>query len=98
METLVRTAGRGSRPGRRHGHRGAVLLASALALAACAHAPADPEARAEFQRNNDPAEPTNRAVFRANQFVDRNALRPVARGYAEYVPGAVRSGLHNFVA
>ena len=86
------------RQGGGHGLCGAVLLASALALAACAHAPADPEARAEFQRNNDPAEPTNRAVFRANQFVDRNALRPVARGYAEYVPGAVRRSLHNFVA
>lgn len=76
----------------------AVLLASALTLAACAHAPANPEARAEFQKNNDPAEPTNRAVFRANQFVDRNALRPVARGYTEYVPGAVQRGLHNFVS
>lgn len=77
---------------------GAVLLSSALALAACAHAPADPEARAEFQKKHDPAEPTNRAIFSANQFVDRNALRPVARGYTEYVPGAVRRGLHNFVS
>lgn len=92
----------GARSSRRvrggHGHCGAVLLVSALALSACAHAPADPEARAEFQRNNDPAEPTNRAVFRANQFVDRNALRPVARGYAEYVPSPVRGSLHNFVS
>lgn len=79
-------------------HCGAVLLVTALALTACAHAPADPEARAEFQKNNDPAESTNRAIFGANQYVDRNALRPVARSYATYVPGAVRRGLHNFVS
>ena len=112
METLIRTAkgGRGhaakamsngaegrTQPWGRL-QCGAVLLASALALVACAQAPADPAARAEFERNNDPAEPTNRAIFGANQFVDRNALRPVARTYATYVPGAVRRGLHNFVS
>lgn len=91
-------AGTSKRAGGKTVRCGAVLLASALALAACAHAPADPEARAEFQKNNDPAEPTNRAIFGANQFVDRNAVRPVARGYTEYVPGTVRRGLHNFVA
>ena len=102
MGTGVSTGGRKAGTGERAGNGtvccGAVLLASALALAACAHAPADPEARAEFQKNNDPAEPTNRAIFSANQFVDRNALRPVARGYNEYVPGAVRRSLHNFVS
>jgi phospholipid-binding lipoprotein MlaA len=74
-----------------------LLLMSALSLFACAHVPEDPEARAEFERNNDPAEPTNRAIFAANQFVDRNALKPVARGYEDYVPGGVRKGIHNFV-
>jgi phospholipid-binding lipoprotein MlaA len=107
MQTLVRMASRGSRQAAQampHGARlrgtrhGAVLVASALSLAACAHAPANPEARAEFQRTNDPAEPTNRTVFRANQFVDRNALKPVAKGYTEYVPGRVRRSLHNFVS
>lgn len=114
MTAPVRTQGRADRqaaPGTRRGagpqgsggpqggrRRGAVLLASALALAACAQAPADPAARAEFETNNDPAEPTNRAVFQANQFVDRNALKPVARGYAEYVPGRVRHSLHSFVS
>jgi hypothetical protein len=43
--------------------RGAVFsrqlaLMFVLALLACAHAPADPQARAEYQQNNDPAEPT----------------------------------------
>ena len=75
--------------------RGVALLG--LALSTCAQAPTDPAARAEFGRNNAPAEPTNRAIFRANQFVDRNAIQPVARGYQDYVPGAMRRGLHNFV-
>jgi phospholipid-binding lipoprotein MlaA len=70
---------------------------SVLSLFACAHAPADPEARAEYERNNDPAEPTNRTIFAGNQFVDRHALQPIARGYEDYVPGRVRTSIHNFV-
>ncbi len=69
-----------------------------LFLAACASVPTDPEARAEYDRANDPAEPTNRAIFAANQFVDRNALQPVARAYDDYVPNRVRTSLHNFVS
>jgi phospholipid-binding lipoprotein MlaA len=75
-----------------------VALVSALALAACAHPPEEPQARAEYERNNDPAEPTNRAIFAGNKFVDDNALQPIARGYEDYVPGRVRKSLHNFVS
>jgi phospholipid-binding lipoprotein MlaA len=74
------------------------MLAPVLALFACAHVPADPEARAEYRQNNDPAEPTNRAIFAGNQFVDHHVLQPVARGYEDYVPGRVRKSLHNFVS
>jgi phospholipid-binding lipoprotein MlaA len=56
--------------------RGPAIL-SILGLIACASVPTDPEARAEYERTNDPAEPTNRAIFAGNQFVNRNALRPV---------------------
>ena len=73
-----------------------LAFAAVLSLGACATAPADPAARAEFDGNNDPAEPTNREVFAANQYVDRNALQPVARGYQDYVPEGVRRGIHNF--
>jgi phospholipid-binding lipoprotein MlaA len=73
-------------------------IASILFLVACAHVPTEPEARAEYDRANDPAEPTNRAIFAGNQFVDRHALRPVARAYDEHVPSPVRKGLHNFVS
>ena len=68
-----------------------------LALAGCAHAPTEPQARAEYERNNDPAEPTNRAIFAGNKFVDDHALQPVARGYEKYIPGRVRKCVHNFV-
>src|SRR5258708_35783050 len=73
-------------------------VASILFLVACASVPSDPEARAEYDRANDPAEPTNRAIFAGNQFVDRNALQPVARAYDDYVPSRVRTSLHNFVS
>jgi phospholipid-binding lipoprotein MlaA len=75
-----------------------IALASALALAGCAHPPAEPQARAEYERNNDPAEPTNRAIFAGNKFVDDNALQPVARGYEDYAPGRVQKSIHNFVS
>jgi phospholipid-binding lipoprotein MlaA len=74
-----------------------LLLTSVLLLSACAHAPADPEARADYDRTNDPAEPTNRTIFAGNQFVDHHALQPIARGYEDYVPGRVRKSIHNFV-
>jgi phospholipid-binding lipoprotein MlaA len=82
--------------GRRLAH--GIALASAFALAACAHAPADANARAEYERNNDPAEPTNRVIFAGNKFVDDNALQPIARGYEDYVPSRARKSLHNFVS
>ena len=74
-----------------------LLIMSVLALVACAHAPKDPEARAAYERIKDPAEPTNRKIFAGNQFADRHALQPVARGYEDYVPGRVRKSIHNFV-
>jgi phospholipid-binding lipoprotein MlaA len=77
--------------------RGPAIL-SILFLVACASVPTDPEARAAYDRANDPAEPTNRAIFAGNQFVDRNALRPAARAYQDYVPSRVRKSFHNFVS
>ena len=74
-----------------------LFIMSLLALVACAHAPADPEARAQYRRINDPAEPTNRTIFSGNQFLDHHALQPVARGYENNVPHGVRRSIHNFV-
>lgn len=72
-----------------------LFLAASLPLAACATAPLDPLARAEFNERNDPAEPVNRATYDANAYVDRNVLKPVARAYAENLPDGVRRGVHN---
>ncbi len=74
----------------------AAAVGASLSVAACASAPADPAARAAYDQANDPAEASNRAVFGANQFVDRNALKPVARAYRDNVPDGVRRGVRNF--
>ncbi len=74
----------------------AICSCPAFAFTACAHPPATPEARVEYEGHNDPAEPANRVVFRGNRFVDDNALQPVARAYKEHVPGRVQKSIHNF--
>jgi phospholipid-binding lipoprotein MlaA len=71
-------------------------LAATLVLGACAEVPTDPIAREVYDEANDPAEPTNRVIFAGNQWVDRNALQPVARVYQDYVPGRVRNVVRNF--
>jgi phospholipid-binding lipoprotein MlaA len=68
-----------------------------LGLTACAHVPTDPTARAEYEKANDPAEPTNRAIFAGNQFIDRHVLKPVTNAYLEHVPEGARRSIHNFV-
>ncbi|MDQ7249640.1 MlaA family lipoprotein [Dongia sedimenti] len=71
------------------------LLAMAT-LGACAEVPTDPVARSAYDEANDPAEPTNRVIFDGNQWVDRNALQPVARAYQDNLPDGVRDSVHNF--
>lgn len=66
----------------------AVLCAS-LALSACATK--NPEALAQ----NDPWEPTNRAVFDFDMKLDRAVARPVAKFYNHAVPEPARDGIHN---
>lgn len=72
-------------------------LAALLALGACATRPpaTDPEALAEFEETNDPAEPFNRRMYAVHQAIDRNLLRPVAVGYRAVVPAPVRTGIRN---
>lgn len=74
----------------------AFLLVSTLT--GCAGAAATTDEHAEVDQANDPAESVNRKIFGVNQFVDRNALQPVARGYTDYVPRPVRGVVHNFLS
>lgn len=73
-------------------------LALVLAVASGCATPPDPadrEATSEFKQVNDPAEPTNRAVFAFNQVLDKGVLKPAAGMYRDLMPPAVRTGVHN---
>ena len=71
----------------------AMFLAS---LAACATPPADPAARAEFERTNDPIEPFNRRMFAFNLWIDDNVAKPVAIAYRDNIPKFVRDRFRDF--
>ncbi len=62
-------------------------------LAAGCTASKDPEAIAQ----NDPYEPTNRAIFAFNTRVDNAVAKPVAKFYNHAVPQSARNGVHNFL-
>jgi phospholipid-binding lipoprotein MlaA len=61
---------------------------SCLLLVACASGPnANPI---------DPFEPFNRGVYKFNDGLDRNVLKPVAVAYKEVTPSVVQKGVGNF--
>lgn len=74
---------------------GASALAAVLALGACATPPEDPQARAEFEADNDPIEPFNRAIFDFNLVVDDILIRPAAIAYRDVVPEPARDSVKN---
>ncbi len=76
---------------------GLLMVGMAWTAAGCASRPSDQEAQAEFDKVNDPAEPTNRAIFDFNQSFDRNLFKPVAQAYEDTVPEPVRRSVHNFL-
>jgi phospholipid-binding lipoprotein MlaA len=61
----------------------------ALVLASCAENPSAQE--------NDPLEPTNRAIFDVNDALDKAVALPVAQAYVDVVPDFARNGVHNFL-
>ncbi len=77
-------------PGHRNRLRGGALVLAALVvlIGGCATPPdpADPDAVAEFNQVNDPAEPVNRAVFAVNRGLDAAFLKPVATAYRDMTP------------
>ena len=67
-----------------------VVMALALILSACTALPSDPEERAQVVALNDPLEPTNRVIFKANKAV----LDPVVSLY-NTAPEPVRKAVGN---
>ncbi len=66
------------------------VLMFALLMSACAStqtASSDPR---------DPFENYNRSMFRFNTSLDENVIKPVASGYADYVPSFIRTAVGNF--
>ena len=68
----------------------AAAVSAALVLCGCASAGPTRE------RNPDPWEGFNRSVYKFNDVIDRNALKPVARAYRDHVPKPVQTGVGNF--
>jgi phospholipid-binding lipoprotein MlaA len=75
----------------------AAALGIVLGCCGCATKPGGSAPAAEADTNNDPAEPVNRAIFKANLAADHAVIRPVAQAYVDHVPDAVRQGIHNVV-
>lgn len=73
-----------------------VAVVALMLMTGCAQVPTDPEGRAAYDQTNDPGEPTNRVIFEGNQWIDRNALQPVARAYDDYLPDRVKKSVKNF--
>ncbi len=71
-----------------------VLLAAVCTLALGACATAQPRT-AQDGSMPDPLEGYNRAMFKANDAIDRAVLEPVARGYRYVTPQPVRKGVSN---
>lgn len=67
--------------------QGLLVVGSILCLTGCATGPQTNPA--------DPLEPLNRSVFRFNDTLDENVLKPVAIGYRDYTPSLVQTGVRN---
>ena len=65
--------------------RGIALIALAVSLTGCAS-----------MGEKDPYEKYNRTVFKFNDAVDRNALKPAATAYKKVLPSFVQTGVNNF--
>jgi phospholipid-binding lipoprotein MlaA len=75
----------------------AVFLTGVLVLGGCATVPpaSDVEARAEFDRLNDPLEPMNRTIHKINQGLDRAIIEPIAITYNFVIIKPIRELITN---
>jgi phospholipid-binding lipoprotein MlaA len=74
-----------------------VVLGLLLGCCGCAATPNDPAAAEDPDAAHDPAEPVNRAIFKANVAADHAVMKPVAQAYVDHVPESVQTGIHNVV-
>lgn len=75
-----------------------VVFLALFTLANCASAPEDdPEAIAEYNKINDPGEPTNRFIFKFNKGLDDAIIKPITGVYHSVFPDAIRESIHNFL-
>jgi len=77
--------------------RAVVVLGLVLFCGGCASAPRDPNVADDADAEHDPAEPVNRAIFKANVAADHAVMKPVAQAYTDHVPEGVQQGIHNVV-
>jgi phospholipid-binding lipoprotein MlaA len=73
--------------------RTALSVVAAFWLAGCASAPVKLS-----HSPTDPYERLNRGTYRVNDGLDKAILRPVAKGYKNYTPQPLQTGISNFVA
>lgn len=75
------------------------FLLAVLTLSACASHPETQQQQVTTYEEefNDPIENTNRKIFAFNQFVDSNAIVPVAKAYRAVFPDPVRDVFRDFL-
>ena len=74
------------------------LLAGTMFLTGCATKPTDPDDLDAYNEAHDPAEPTNRVIYKINDKLDVYALAPVARAYRYIAPQhLVREPIHRIL-
>jgi phospholipid-binding lipoprotein MlaA len=74
-----------------------LTVVSALMLGGCAAQKTGQEVATYEEEFNDPLENVNRKIFDFNQFVDRNAIVPVAKAYRAALPDPVRDSVRDFL-
>jgi phospholipid-binding lipoprotein MlaA len=75
----------------------AVVFGLLFCCCGCAGSTQNPATAGDADTENDPAEPVNRAIFKANVAADHAVMKPVAQAYSEHVPEGVQKGIHNVV-
>ena len=70
-----------------------IVAAVFLLLGGCAGTAANQDDGTSLE---DPLEPMNRGIYELNSTLDKYTLKPIATGYRQALPGAVRTGIENF--